>query len=289
MLLLVVSLSVVPMFSLPLTRPHPTLQSTSSEAPMAASPSPREDPVTSSLPNQATSRPFGEMETGKPSTAEPEQDSSPTATSSRSATTTIPPAPTVEDYQLFTQLTREIITKSLETSQSAGFLVGYFVVYLDVNTSHPASVCSCFIEERDPEVYKHSPDTDFVQLIVEDYISTDGYISYIEWIVEDGSLPTGNGSYTYRDQFANLQRLLGELRDDLGKLIEMVGGDRPSEGREGEGSGMELMTDDYPDCCHVTSYSRQYWTFNELSTLFTQFYIPEDIDYLRKVTEEQKN
>ncbi len=285
-LLLVVaslSISLVVVQSLPLamtpTPPETSVTTTSTADSLNASP----------LPNLATPGPHEQLETETPST-NPDRESSPMPVPTDRPTVATPPPPiTVENYQQFTLLTRRIKTKSFEASQPAGLLVRYFVAHVGVNTSFPASVCSCFIDERDPEDVVHghiSPDTDFVQRIEEDYHSTVGYLSYTEWITEDASIPSDNDNYLYTVPFGDLRQLLGELKDSLGELIEMIVGDEPSE-REGggEGSGEELEPAGYAECCYDTSYPRQYWMFLELGTLFTQ-YVLQDIDYLRDVIKD---
>ncbi len=290
LLLMVASLllSLGTVHSLPLTRsPRTVLEVSASPHPQLDSSGPREETNSDLTPITQTETDGSSVSTTK---SRPTDSTLPDATSM--ATDSTPPAPiSVANHQLFTNLTRDIITRSYEASQAANNLVRYLVVHMGVDTTPPVPVCSCFIAERDPEDYLHghiSPSTDFVQRIIEDYSSTEGYISYTEWITENGSFPTAEKSLQYTDTFSTLQRLLQELRDGLGQLVEMVGGVRPTEkeGGDDEGSGMEPETTVYTDCCHDTSFPRQYQTFLELGSLFTLRYVPPDIQHLRDEVKE---
>ena len=218
----------------------------------------------------------------------PSPESPPTQPSIRPARRLPPPSDTdsitVEDLDELEQIARDTKRVSLEASQYALTLMQYLIEQ-GVNTTDTSDISLCFIEERDVRETQHghlSPDTDYVQRLVEDYYSVqDGYQNYMDHIQEEFIDTQTNTSDHYMVHFNDFKNFLAVLKDQLKQLIQFVDSEALSDLKE-EGSGIEIL----PESCHDVSYRQQYWVYLEFSTLFSTRYVINDIAGLKDTVKE---
>ena len=179
-----------------------------------------------------------------------------------------------ELYEQLQEKARATKESAAETAQAAQSLINYFI-----NTGvEPSSNPPCFSGESQ----YNQPGVDYLQKLLEDYHSLNGYGTYLHLVDQSTNYSLNVSGANYWIRFVDLENTFNHLRTDLKTLIKIVLGREPALDREedGSGGGQQRVLEEY---CYDTSYSRQYRTYASLGILVWFDIYLQDVDGLLEI------